>query len=202
MEPDITTAIERWFAEHAEEENGDFVRADRLTPYFVIPPLVSSRKVVYTTKSHGMVAAVAKSESSTDFGVIGRHGLPCESDVAWIHDIVGTRSLWFLGDLDPADLLIFAWLRARVAPQAVQHLGVSDRFLQTLWIEATDRLLIRMAPSERDALPLLDIALPDWRTLVGARCTDLLQAGRKFEVEAAMHGPHGVAGLLLPLAND
>ena len=49
-------------------------------------------------------------------------------------------SLLFLGDMDPADLMIFAWLREFLRPKSIVHLGVNDQYIAELAVFYRNRL--------------------------------------------------------------
>lgn len=69
--------------------------------------------------------------------MIGRYGLPNQDDVHWLSALVGSRGLLFLGDMDPVDLMIFAWLRGHLRRSHIEYLGVSDAFLSLLKMRVT-----------------------------------------------------------------
>lgn len=198
MNQEIAIMIERWFTSHDDE----FAQYDRNSPYLVIPPMEHTAHIVFTTKPGVVANALAKSATRSTVGMIGCYGLPTHDDAQWIRNFVGTRELWFLGDMDPADLLIYAWLRIRLAPMAISHLGVSDRYLESLNMQMTPAHRIRLSPSENEALDLVKLALPDFEHLVGSKSAETLQGSQKFELEATMHGPGGIAALLAPLTQS
>ena len=68
-------------------------------------------RVLFTTKPAIVSTVIEKCDAARDFGMIGRYGLPSVADLPWIRTMVGSRELFFLGDMDPVDLMVFAWLR-------------------------------------------------------------------------------------------
>lgn len=145
------------------------------------------------------------------FAAVLRNGLPSEADASWLATIADNPSancsrplrdrlidanspessevtdlgyssrLVFLGDADPADLLIFAWLRELVA---IEYCGLSDALLQKCGVPFENRLTIDMKPSEIAAMPLVAEHLGDLPALLGPWCAGLLAAGHKIELEA------------------
>ena len=121
------------------------------------------------------------------FAAVLRHGLPSEADASWLAATAGWRRLLFLGDADPADLLIYAWLRERACLQknlAIEYCGLSDTLLQKCGVPFENRLTIEMKPSELAAMPLIAEHLGDLTALLGPWCAGLLAAGHKIELEA------------------
>jgi hypothetical protein len=207
---DPSAAIERYFA--ARDNDGDFVSSDPETPYKFWPSPTGGR-LVYSTKPAaarrilsesfakppGTVpilrsprTAVSSVEPSKTGdcpllpggGLIGRYGLPCATDVDSVRKLTGRRKILFLGDLDPSDLLIFAWLRARLGPRRIEYLGIGDRLLNERAIVIPDSYWIKLSRSERRSLPVLNEAFPDFRDVAGPHCAAELDNGRKLELEA------------------
>ncbi|MEN6497891.1 MAG: hypothetical protein ABFD16_26635 [Thermoguttaceae bacterium] len=90
----------------------------------------------------------------------------------------------FLGDADPADLLVFAWLRSQMP---LSYAGVSDSLVEKLGVQVEDSLTIPLTNAERAAVSLLMEACLDCRAAVGQQCATLLDQGRKIEIEAVLH---------------
>jgi len=108
-------------------------------------------------------------------------------------------SWWFLGDMDPVDLMIFAWLRERMAPKMIKHLGVSDAYLEQLGISVPESYAIAMKGSERQAVPVLENVFLDFRETIGPNSARLLDRGRKFEIEAVVSTLGSPERILLPV---
>jgi hypothetical protein len=87
----------------------------------------------------------------------------------------------FLGDADPADLLIYVWLRERLA---IEYRGLSDVLFEKCGVPFENHLTIEMKPSERAAMPLIVQHLGDLPSTLGPWCAGLLATGRKIELEA------------------
>ncbi len=182
MEHSSIDKIAAWFNDH---DDGEFAHPARTHPFRVIGPTPSATTVLYTTKP-GCVLALAGCETALATGLIGRYGLPSEDDVAWLRVLAGDRVVCFLGDADPVDLLVFAWLRSRIG---AKHAGVSDLLLSNIGVSWDDRVTIPLSDSESGALTLLADVCPDFQTLLGSQCAALLDRGRKLEIEAVTIHP-------------
>jgi hypothetical protein len=197
MSFDLPNTIEAWFTKCGEDM--EFVRCGRADAYAVIgAPKTQPRPVyVYATKPSCVLKAKWK-YPDFDVGLISRIGLPNTEDVNWIRDLLGRNELMFLGDMDPVDLMIFAWLRAHLVHARVTYLGISDSYLNQLGVVLPQTFIMSCAPSELTSLSFLRNVLPDFRELIGPNCAALLDDGRKIELEAVASslGPPGP--LLLP----
>jgi len=186
MEHESAKRIEQWFAQH--DGDGEFACARRSHPYSVIGPPVDGGQIILTTKPSLVSTAIDSGKAfSAEFGMVGRYGLPDEADLPWICQLAGTRELLFLGDMDPVDLLVFAWLRARLHPREIKHLGVNDGFLMELGIRPAEPRLIPCSVSERESLDFLQEVVPQIREMVGDDCNRVLERGEKIELEAIIH---------------
>jgi len=176
--------IDEWF--DGRQADGDFVRYDRSVTYSILPPARRGAPIIYSTKTNAIATAMDNDEADADFGFIMRYGLPSRADATAIRRLVGSDELCFLGDLDPSDLMIFAWLRARLRPKRVRFLGISDWYLDRLKAKLPESFTIQLSRSEQRSLPLLRRVLPDVNTLVGEQCGELLARRRKIELEAVV----------------
>jgi hypothetical protein len=177
--------IRNWFEQH-DGDDGDFYIASRSDPFDAVPPRDATDTVLYCIGDE------------QPFATVLRYGLPSESDAAWLAATANSRRLLFLGDADPADLLIYAWLRERLT---VEHCGLSDELLQKCGVPFENRLTIEMKPSERAAMPLVSEHLGDPPAILGPWCAGLLNSRRKIELEAlfsfATCGPAQIAAAIL-----
>ncbi len=187
MRNDPAKLIQSWFAKHDRE--GEFTSNARACPYSVIGPADAAGRVIFTTKPTTVSVIFHRCGIQRGVGMIGRYGLPDDADLAWIRRIVGRRALLFLGDMDPGDLLVFAWLSARLRPRRVTHLGINDVLLEALRIRPSPSLVIPCEAFERKSLAFLNKEFPAFRETVGPRCAAMLDQGDKLELEAVLHGP-------------
>ncbi len=181
----IAAKISSFFASH--HEGGEFCHYLREVPYKLIAPTTEPSWFVYVTKCSSLAAGLLP-DLPTDVTLLSRYGLPAPSDVALIGRLADQLTIGFLGDLDPVDLLIFAWLQAQFAPRQVRLLGIRDRLLSCLSPQEQSQCLIRLDESEIEALPLLKEALPDLLKLIGPESYRLLMSQQKIELEGLVHG--------------
>jgi hypothetical protein len=113
--------------------------------------------------------------------MIGRYGLPTDEDIEGIASIVRDYSVFFLGDCDPFDLLVFAWLRERLS---IRFLGTSDRVISATGVNVTERNTISLPEEEQLAMSLVCEVWPDFAQSLGPGCARILDDNRKLELEA------------------
>jgi len=195
MDNDPTRLIEGWFAKHDDGEFGPSMRVRRSFPYSVVGPTTDGAPIVFTTKPSVVLAAIDQDEVADGPGVIGRYGLPSRTDLDWIGGIIGARELLFLGDMDPVDLMVFAWLRSSLCPKQVTCAGVNDVLLEAAGLSATTSASLPLAASEQQSLTLLRKVLPDLGDTVGRECARMLEQGRKIELEGVRSSREGVAAI-------
>lgn len=172
--------IEQYFAAH---EDGEFSRPSRGLAFTVMGPATRTAKILYTTKVHASDCLFGEN-LLPGYGWIARYGLPDAADAVWLRQFARGRTLLFLGDMDPPDLLVFAWLRHKLRGIKLRHIGVNDHLLTACTLTPSSRSTIPFSVSERKALPLLDKVWPDWHATIGPTCSALLASGHKLEVEA------------------
>ena len=198
MRLDLSNAIDEWFTRCGD--GIEFVRCGRADPYAVIGPSrpKSRPTYVYATKTSCILDARQEHPEFDVIGLISRVGLPNAEDVPWISGLIGQGQLVFLGDMDPVDLMVFAWLKARLKHASLTYLGISDGYLSQLGVVVPEAFIMSCAPCERSSLTLLGSVLPDFRELIGPVCAALLDDGRKIELEAVVSSLSPPGPLLLP----
>lgn len=170
--------IAAWFRQH---EDGEFCVLPEEHSSLRIGEYLTAPTTVYLTKPNQIERCQQAAIWPIQAAVIGRYGLPIAADIALLRE--SNQVVEFVGDADPVDLLVFAWLREHVS---IRWLGVSDSLLHALGIEPWPRIQIRLAPSEQETIGQLARLCPDYRTLLGTKCTTLLEAGWKIELEGAL----------------
>lgn len=180
----------------AELDGGELTGAPCASPYWVVFPATCSRTFVYTTKYHAASQLLGADDSVVNVGVIGRYGLPRDEEIAGIAKIVSDYSICFLGDCDPFDLLVFAWLRQHFP---IRYLGVSDAVVSALGVVVNERITIPLPEEERRAMSLVREVWPDFAESVGPECAQLLDGNRKLELEALVSYRTNPRGQLLGL---
>ena len=175
----LVAAIERRFREH---EDGEFSIVPSEVPSVRVGDGLTARTLIYTTKQH-CLSRIEVGELVQPVAFLGRYGLPGRVDLDWLRGGSQEVSRLFVGDADPPDLLIFAWLREHFS---IRWEGVSDDFLKARGYGGDPCIQIRLAESERAATGELARLCPDYRELVGPSCASLLERGLKIELEGAL----------------
>jgi hypothetical protein len=156
----------------AELDGGELTGAPSASLYRVIFPKATSRTFIYTTKFHAVGQLLGADVSEVSIGVIGRYGLPRDEDLSGISRILSDYAVYFLGDCDPFDLLVFVWLRQHVP---IRFLGVSDAVVSALGVEVNERITIPLPEEEQLAMHLVREVWPDFAESIGPRCAQLLE---------------------------
>jgi hypothetical protein len=94
--------IEAWFRAH---EDGEFC----LSPSSPLSVAADARTIVYTTKHQCLPRIKDLSRLQAPMAVVGRYGLPVQVDLSLMRR--SSQVPIFVGDCDPPDILVFAWLR-------------------------------------------------------------------------------------------
>ncbi len=197
MDKDVERIIEEWFELH---DDGEFAMQSPSSPVVLEETGGMAERIVYATKQVGVCSwqNLPPTVRATIGVLAPGYGLPHREMVAAIQEAVGNRLVQFLGDMDPADLLVFAWLRSALFPTRVKHFGISDEYLSKLGVDVPASFVMKCSPSECALRPLLDKTLPDYREIVGERCCELLVSGRKMEIEAVVSALGSPSQLLMP----
>lgn len=193
MDLTIAKRVETWFRKHGGD--GEFVCRERGTPYVVIGCKRNRGHAIFTTKPQTVIASVGHRQTYERFGLIGGYGLPDRADLSLFRRIIGQRSLAFLGDLDPTDLMVFAWLRGCLGKTRVFYLGVNDALMRAAKVPSCDLYRIPLSRSERNAMQHLLELFPDLQTTVGTDCAGILMNKSKVELEAVLPIPFVVPTL-------
>src|SRR5262249_43793986 len=146
----------------------------------VVGPTAASQCMVYATKPRILELFPHSRTKLPRLALVGRYGLPQAEDIPWIARLVGRRRLWFVGDADPVDLLVFAYLRLFFHRQ-VAYLGVGGDIIAGLSEKKISIIAFSMAPSEVAARDLLGAVCPDLEEILGSRMKSLWDAKLKIE---------------------
>lgn len=179
MNNDRVGAIEKWFR---EQEDGDFSIASPEIPSVRGGDCLAARTLIYTTKQY-FLPRIEISAFLQPVATLARYGLPSRDDLDYLRGGCSEMSRHFIGDADPPDLLVFAWLREHLP---IQWAGVSDDFLSSHFYDGYPGIHIRLSDSERAAVAELGRFCPDYRELLGDSCASLLESGMKIELEGAL----------------
>lgn len=137
--------------------------------------------IVYLTKPNQVERCVRLADWPKRAAVVGRYGLPLSADVTYLQKFKWEVN--FIGDADPVDLLVFAWLRQHLS---IRWLGVSDTFLQSQGSQVCPSIQMQLSSSEQAAIQQLPDLCPDYRSLLGEECSAVLEAGMKIELEGTL----------------
>jgi len=173
----LVAEIESWFADH---EDGEFcvLPIEHLSTR--TGEFANAVTIIYTTKPQYLAQYQSLLGLSQPLASLGRPGLPCRDDLLLLQNHDCHRI--FVGDCDPPDILTFASLREHVS---IAWAGVSDAFLST-YETNTAPISIPLSHTERATIPQLTNFCPDFRELVGTKCSNLLDAGFKIELESVV----------------
>jgi hypothetical protein len=187
----LNAAISRLFGGQGDAHGG------RELPLHVVPAAQRCTRIIYTTKIDWLARL-------TD----GLTDIPDEVAILWMYGPLSaqhravvravTQSLnapiYFVGDLDPLDLVTYATLMepGESPLAAMTYLGISDAWLERCERDLASRpgmtmqaVCIPMDPEEQNALARLNQLPPPWTDPVGPRASSLLAAGLKLELEGA-----------------
>lgn len=173
--------IESWFRTH---EDGEFCQLPSDFKSAQVGDFAHARTILYTTKRHCLARIKGLSFLEPPIATIGRPGLPLPDELSLLRG--SSRCRVFIGDADPPDLMVFAWIREHLP--IVWH-GVSDAFLDNHGTRDMPWIRVRLSRSESKACKYLPVFCPDYRELLGPYCSSLLDDGFKIEVEGATIEP-------------
>jgi hypothetical protein len=162
-------------------DGGELAYLPAAYAYSVVFPARQSRAFIYTTKTQAVLRLFTFPDEELPVGMIGRYGLPRDEDVSKIASIVRDYAVYFLGDCDPFDLLVFAWLRQHLS---IHFLGTSDAVVAALGIDVNERITIPLSDEEQGAMSLVREVWPEFAESVGPSCAAILDDNRKLELEA------------------
>ncbi len=187
MDKEITRIIQDYYDKH--DGDGTFVRDDRAIPFKIIrPPTSSNSPIIVARKTQLVLEALGYELEPESPGFIGRGALPSPEDDKWIRAFVKSHRLIFLGSLDPADMMYFAWLRQRNYCRRLEYLGITDSYLRDVGASDPWRIAYKMSESQQQAMSVVDSVISDWSDIVGAVCSDVLRSGSAIDLD-------GIAGI-------
>jgi len=170
--------IEAWFHTH---DDGEFGVAPSGFSSVRVGDAATAGTIVYATK-HVYVHRIRNlSHLPKPMATLGRYGLPTVDDLPFLRGSSPKRL--FIGDCDPPDILVFAWLREHLP---ITWYGVNDDFLDFHGTRHLDCIRIPLSKAEEETVELLPQLCPDFRELVGEYCSSLIDGGFKIEIEGAI----------------
>lgn len=178
MHSELIEAIEKHFH---RLDDGDFGTLRSSHKSHSLDSLLSADALVYTTKVHCAPRARPLLSIHERLAFVGHYGLPTNEDLQLLWD--AKRPIRFLGDADPPDIMIYAWLRHQVP---IEWLGVSDRFLAASGDPSIEPVKIPLSSSELASIDLVGKLVPEFREWLGPQCSSLWASGFKIELEGAL----------------
>ena len=179
MNATLLNEIPAWFS---NLQDGEFVAFDSTFPYEFIAPTSDDGLVLYCTKPRSVLRAL-NPIMAAGMGMIGRPGPPELRDMAFLRGLMRRFPIVFLGDLDPPDLLIYAWMRSQLPD--LRYFGIGDRLFEAAATTPNETILISLSSSERDATKTFPGVFDKMEGVVGPTCAEILKRGRKVEIEGA-----------------
>jgi hypothetical protein len=150
-------------------------------PFTILFPPERPPIIVYTTKREATWQLLMLENSNLPVGMIAHYGLGRDEDMPRVAALAQGCHICFLGDCDPFDLLVFAWLRMHMP---ARYLGTSDAVLSAVGVDVNDRITISLSEEEQRAMSLVRDVWPEFAEAVGPNCAALLDGGHKLELEA------------------
>lgn len=170
-------------------------------PLHIVPARQACRKTIYTTKLDWLrLLGEGTTGLPEDVAILWRSGPLNTAHRAVVRAIVKSigTPIYFIGDLDPLDLVTYASLATPVESlvPTTNYLGISDPWLERCEVDLASKpgrsikaACIIMEAEERDGFERLKRIRIDWISLVGQRAFSLLESGMKLELEGASN-PH------------
>jgi|GEM_PF-1149559 hypothetical protein len=194
----IIERIEAWFVAH---EDGEFVCCHRGQPFQVVGRSQESRCAIYTTKPQLILQLLdGVVNDAVQCGLIGRYGLPNDLGAGSVLSLLYDLDVHFIGDMDPVDLMIFAWLRRKFTATQWHYLGINDTLMESCDLQLMS-FSMPLSEAESDARQLLEDSLPDLVDLVGLKCHHLLQNNLKVEIECLLEAKASLKNASHPLGS-
>lgn len=176
---------------------GAFVKDDRTIPFALIrPPAISDSVILIARKTQLILKAFGYELEPVNPGFLGRVALPSSNDDSWICAFLQGHRAYFLGDLGPADLMYFAWFRQRKLCTRLEYLGISDSYLDLLGVSHQRAITYKMPDSQRNVMHSLELAFPDWHSIVGTNCAEVLRSGNLIDLEGVAGQCEAIASLV------
>lgn len=165
-------------------------------PLQIVPARQSCRRIIYTTKIDWLMLLTGGfANIPEDVAILWRFGPLNEHHRALVRAVVQSLSapLYFVGDLDPLDLVTYATLRepAESPLATANYLGISDSWVERCDLDlasqgkSIDTVCIPMGAEEKDGFERLKQVPADWVSFIGRRALSLLGSGVKLELEGA-----------------
>ena len=165
-------------------------------PITVWPSITSTRRVLLSTKQGGILGQDIRRLSSDDTTVMFCSGFPSSGQLLRLRfeRELGARELFFIGDLDPVDLITWMILVAGEPIHGLRtnYVGVGDAWITLCKKYVINRSkvlpwglpVIRLSSFESNILRMIRVQDTP-RSVMGTQALALLDAGYKLELEGA-----------------
>lgn len=148
--------------------------------YTIWEPDTDKSSVVYSTKYHAAIRLLGGDPVEAR-PLNSHYGLPAVADLSWLRTLIRDRTVYFLGDFDPLDVLIFVAVREHLP---MTYLSLTDNVLGNVANALGEGCTIGLSPQEQLAMQVLAEICPQYRALIGPTCAALWEVGRKLELKA------------------
>ena len=175
--------IRGWF-DSTNDENFNCLPESH--PSFKSGDIASASAIVYITKPSCIPYLSMFSSEGIDLRclpIIGRYGFPSDRDIVLLFDEIPKRTVYFVGDADPVDMMIFLYLQ-EVLPSSVLWFGVRDAIVKDM---VGEQFLIPLSESERLAITHFPQLEFQCKELIGWNLANFFTAGKKLESEGFIH---------------
>jgi hypothetical protein len=143
---------------------------------------------IYSSKPGSVTSRLTSDETGLGKFVIGAYGVPIGRRRQWLQDASVGNTIWFLGDLDGADIMAYCSLANGAATEAIQYLGICDSLLDrfNIQLSSLQQYLIPATSTEVAAIEELGEMGLAIEAIVGPSCSSVLRAGKKMEIEGLL----------------
>lgn len=187
----LSAAISRLLGDQGDADGG------RELPLHVVPAAQRCTRIIYTTKIDWLTRLTdGLTAVPNHVAILWRYGPLSARHRAVVRAVAQSLDapVYFVGDLDPLDLVTYATLTepSESPLAAMNYLGISDTWLERCERDLASRpgmtiqaVCIQMEPQEQKGLARLKQLPPPWTDPVGPRASSLLAGGLKLELEGA-----------------
>lgn len=161
-------------------DDGEFCPQDRFNGMTVDGNLEAASTIVYVSKPPCVSRLRPPSNAANPLVTVANYGIPTKRDLSMLSDV--NAKMYFIGDADPPDLLLFAYLR-NLLP--ISWFGVSDGFLNTYETRHLAWITCRQSDTELASHGMVEQFCSDYKELIGEYCATIFAAGHKIEIEGA-----------------
>jgi hypothetical protein len=177
--------VVQWVAEHGDAElclgSDEISETEMSWRNMGLPGL-------YSSKPGSVTSRLTSDDPGLRKIVIGAYGVPIGRRRKWLQDASLGNSIWFLGDLDGADIMAYCSLADGATSEAIRYLGICDGLLDrfNLQLATLQQYLIPATLAEVAAIEELGQMGLSVEAIVGPGCSSVLRTGKKLEIEGLL----------------